>query len=80
MLPKTIVCSFCGLDATRVHVDGWPSLEIDPDAFEKLCVEPSRVPEPFRCPHMLSTAMDAGLVGKDGWWIGWPRPETRGSS
>jgi hypothetical protein len=80
MLPKTIVCSFCGLDATRVQVDGWPSLEIDPDAFEKLCVEPSRVPEPFRCPHMLSTAMDAGLVGKDGWWIGWPRPETGGSS
>jgi hypothetical protein len=75
MSPKTIVCSVCGIVATRVHIEGKPWLEVDPIAFEASCTEQSIVPEPFRCPNMLSAARDAGLVGRDGWWIGWPRPE-----
>jgi hypothetical protein len=64
--PKTIVCPICGLDATRVHIEGKPWLEVDAIAFGNSCTEPSLAP---------SAAMDAGLVGSDGWWIGWPRPE-----
>jgi hypothetical protein len=68
--PKTIVCPICGLDATRVHIDGKPWLEVNAIAFGNSCSEQSLAPEPFRCSHMLSAAIDAGLVGRDGWWIG----------
>jgi hypothetical protein len=73
MSPKKIVCPLCDLEATRVHIEGKPWLEVCAIAFAQSCTEPSLAPEPFRCPHMLSAAMDAGLVGRDGWWIGWPR-------
>jgi hypothetical protein len=70
--PKTTNCSFCGLKVTRVHVAGWPSLDLDKEKLEKECVEPSRVEEPFQCPRILEAAIEAGWVGRDGAWIGWP--------
>jgi hypothetical protein len=70
MLPKTIRCTACGIEVTRVQVEGKPSLEIDAIEFNESCVEPSVAREPFRCPSILSAAINAGLVGRDGLWIG----------
>jgi hypothetical protein len=69
--PKTITCAVCGIRAKRVRIKGKPWLETDAIEFNKNCVERSVVSEPFRCPNILSGAMDADLVGKDGSWIGW---------
>jgi hypothetical protein len=41
----------CGLDATSTYINGMPSLEIEPEASESLCIEPSLAREPFRCQH-----------------------------
>ena len=80
MSPKAIVCQACGIEATRVHANGKPWLEVDAIAFNKSCVELSIAPEPFRCPNMLSAAMDARWIGKDGAWIGWPQEEDPASA
>jgi hypothetical protein len=47
VLPKTILCSICGLDATPADVEGKPTLVMDPTAFETFCTETSEAPEPF---------------------------------
>jgi hypothetical protein len=70
MSPKKIVCAACGVEATRAYVDGKPSLDLDDGAFERYCVGRRIEPDdPFRCPNMLSAAIDASLVGNDGRWI-----------
>lgn len=70
MKAKNILCSVCGVSAKKGYIEGKPWLEIEERAMKR-CVEPSMAPKPFCCPNMLTAAMDAGLVGKDGCWIGW---------
>jgi hypothetical protein len=66
---KVIVCSVCGIEANRVHLEGKPWLEVDALTFTKACVEQSLAPEPFRCPNLFFAAMDARWIGRDGSWI-----------
>jgi transcriptional regulator with XRE-family HTH domain len=68
---RTATCPICGLVAWRIILDGRPSLKFHIDELEQRCVEPSLAPEPFRCPHLLSAAMDEGWLEKNGAWKGW---------
>ena len=68
---KAITCPNCGLVAWRIILDGRPSLKFHIDELEARCVEPSLAPEPFRCPRLLSTAIDAGWLENNGAWKGW---------
>jgi hypothetical protein len=66
MLPRKIVCAACGIEASRIHIQGKPRLEVEAIMFHRSCIERADSSDPFSCPHMLNAAMDASLVGIDG--------------
>lgn len=66
MLPRRIVCAACGIEASRIHIQGKPRLEVEAATFHRSCVERADLLDPFSCPHMLNAAIDASLVEVDG--------------
>ena len=70
-MKKTIICPHCLLAAEKIILDDEPSLRFDIAELEQCCIEPSRAPEPFRCPHLISAAMGAGWITRSGAWKGW---------
>jgi hypothetical protein len=63
-MTETITCPRCQLVARRIVLDERPSLQFDIDELEERCIASSCVPEPFRCPHLLSAGMDGGWIAR----------------